>query len=851
MTTSFVDTSTNMVRVVQNAIESYSMGSIRALAQEPVQNSKDAKNYSRVSVEYRLLKRQALDGKPYYLLTVTDHGTTGLRGPILTRQQREERGDVLEERENWAAFEGQGFTMKEQDALGSRGQGKAAFLYHSGQLDSTVNHPQRFMIIYDTLLEDGEYRMGIRYARPADKVMQPPFRNDAARKVLTDNHEIDGIVVSLALDPLVQTGTRVIVPYLSDEALTAIQTGEIHRWLQRCWWRAIQIGSLEITVVDDEGKSKPISVPTWWENEPWKNGGDGVAVYKDISIDGGLKIKRIVLLYDETLQDDEIDGSSMQYSGVQLLRGQQWIETRDVRDLIPTDRRPGFRGFVEFDRALERALKVTEKPQHESFDGRNPLVKQIRASVDSVVRKFAQERGWLSPAGTQDVPEREQETATEFLRFFASGTESNRRRSRSGNARLDDGATHKCTCRLDLDFPTAKSTRVDWGQSISNVTVSVEFEPPKVTRRVDVLLETIWEGDPVSVAVDQRTDLETRGSIAMAEFGDFQIVQGRAGAEKIQVPKTGEWKLRAKVKHAGQEVASATRRLYVEVDPPDSPQLKPYTLSVSVTNLSRQGERRIDSGDEIDIQVTVTNRAIDNARLSVDASLAHFLFADGKEVALEGVPEGDVPSRPAVVSQRLRVYTSPLLLPPEPHIVLQPGRHNLRADLWSPGAKEPIAHASQPVYVEVNPGGNRTQLPFELEAVEGMGPKAMWQLRERSVDDWVLSYASQYPLYVHLRQPQRSSSKLSGRSSFIAEVCANGLLEWALAPLDSSDSTRIKQLRQSRPQGIDPSRWDAYCERIDRLEENYDTERIYNFSDYMKRWRESVAYMLDIFEGVA
>ena len=208
------------------------------------------------------------------------------------------------------------------------------------------------------------------------------------------------------------------------------------------------------------------------------------------------------------------------------------------------------------------------------------------------------------------------------------------------------------------------------------------------------------------------------------------------------------------------------------------------------------------------------------------------------------------PADRAAVSERLRVYTSPPLTR-EPHIVLQPGRYYLRTDLLEPGVKEPIVHASQPVYVEVDPGGNRTQLPFDLEAVEGEGPNAMWQLQERSANEWVLSYANRYPLYLHLAQSQRRRSKLAGRSSFIAEVCANGLLEWALAPLDTSDSTRIDQLRESRPHGIDSELWDAYCERLDLLEERYHSERKDNFRKYMYLWRECVAYMLEIFEVVA
>ena len=706
-------------------------------------------------------------------------------------------------------------------------------------------------MLYDTLLESGEYRFGVRYANPADKVKEPPLLDNAARQALSGDYDIgDGMVISMRLDPLMQPGTRVIVPYLSQEALGAIRAHELHRWLQRCWWRAIQIGDLAITVVDDEDMSEPIQVPSWWEHEPWKNGDGRVTVLENVLIGDGLRIKRVVLLYDENLREDEIDGYGTQYSGIQLLRGQQWIETLDVRDLIPADRRPGFRGFVEFDIALERQLKNAEKPQHESFEGRNPLVKQVRAKVISAVKEFAEERGWAIGVETRGAPEQERELATEFLNVFAPSAGSTRRRRGTGSATIDPEVGLSWSCELKLDFPMAKSSRVNWGQFIKNVDVSARCDPPQPARQVDVLVELTREGDPALVEVGQGKDVHVQEGLARAEFGNFQIVRGHASAGMVSVPEPGEWKLRARVMYRGAQVASAMRRLYVETDPPDAPPPKPYTLSLSVRNLSRDGQRRINNGDEIGVQVTVSNRAADNATLRLDASLADRLFADSKEVTLDGVPAGDVPSRRAAVSERFRVYTTPPLTL-EPHIVLQPGLHDLRADLWTPGVQEPIAHARQPVYVEVDPGGNRSQLPFELEAVEGKGPFPMWELQERSADAWVLSYASGYPLYLHLTQPQRQRSRLAGRSSFIAEICANGLLEWALAPLGSSDRTRIEQLRHSRPQGVDPGRWDSYCERIDRLEENYNNERVDNFGGYMRRWRECVAAMLQIFEDVA
>ena len=90
-------------------------------------------------------------------------------------------------------------------------------------------------MLYDTLLRDNEYRLGIRYAMPADKVQYPPLYNGEALQTIRGDYDTgtgDGIVVPLKLDPLVDQGTRVIIPYLSDEALQAIRTRELHRWLR-------------------------------------------------------------------------------------------------------------------------------------------------------------------------------------------------------------------------------------------------------------------------------------------------------------------------------------------------------------------------------------------------------------------------------------------------------------------------------------------------------------------------------------------------------------------------------------------------------------------------------------------
>ena len=258
MSTHFVATPTNMVAQVRSIIEGYNMGALRALAQEPVQNSKDEKRETQVRVEYRLHRRRSKDGLEHYLLTVTDSGTGGLKGPVLTQDELEARGHQLEDGENWAAFEGQGFTEKTGGEGGSRGQGKSALLYHSDPQVLLKDGRERCLMLYDTLIENGEYRFGVRYANPSDRIQSPPLYDDEARAAVQGEYPVgDDLIISLNMEPLYDPGTRVIVLFLKQSAIDAVHNGELHRWLQRCWWRAIQVVDLEITVVDKTKTREP------------------------------------------------------------------------------------------------------------------------------------------------------------------------------------------------------------------------------------------------------------------------------------------------------------------------------------------------------------------------------------------------------------------------------------------------------------------------------------------------------------------------------------------------------------------------------------------------------------------
>ena len=138
-----------------------------------------------------------------------------------------------------------------------------------------------------------------------------------------------GSPIRLELEPLTEAGTRVIVPFLSPDAVDSITGGELVRWLERCWWRAVQKGELVITVGVENGDATTVTVPQWWANEPWERPPPSNSLLKEnVRLERGNQriIKRIFLTHEPDLRLDEIDNAGPQYSGVQLLRRNQWVE---------------------------------------------------------------------------------------------------------------------------------------------------------------------------------------------------------------------------------------------------------------------------------------------------------------------------------------------------------------------------------------------------------------------------------------------------------------------------------------------------------------------------------------------
>ena len=861
MTMQFEPTVTNMVSLVRNIVEGYRMGPIRAIAQEPVQNAKDAKN-KRVQgpayVEYRLHHVPSINGGgESWMLTVTDSNTTGLQGPVLSFQDIQARGNSLREDENWAAFEGLGFSREDQDSLGSRGQGKASFLYHSKLPREIVSTSDRMMMLYDTLLPNGEYRLGVRYAQPGDVVQRPPLFGNKAKDVVGTYYDAgDGTVVHLGLAPLDRVGTRVIVPYLSQEAVEAFRSGELQQWLQRCWWRAIQTKDIIISVTTTDGLSKEIAVPPWWVGEPWqtqsKSSPRVIRLRENTLLPSGYRFKRIVLLYDPDLSEADLDSDGPQFWGVQLLRGRQWIETQTSTDNVPPAKRSGFRGFVEFDTSLERELRNMESSQHDRFDGRHTIIKEIRTEIDKEIHQFASEQGWVSQDTTQAAPDHERDVANEFLRFWTPGTRSPQAQARG---RTEYGRQQglepvdRWECSLGLGFPDPKSTRIDWGQSLQAVTATIKQLPPGALRRVTVTLELSLPEDTTSAIPIRSNDVDVREGLASSGFGTLRLVRGTPRDGDLQCTQAGKWRITARVMVGSTELCKNSRTLFVQEDPPPPPSRKPYTVSISAENHSIPGSRRINHGNQLGIQISVTNRTPHDVRLALTGSIGHLLLADNTLVTAPGTPAGETPIRTNGLTKAITVNRPGSVDPTEssePCVELEPGRHDLRCDLRIAGTEDVVAHGSKRIDVEVDPIQHSSWPPFEIEQLDG-GPHPRWQFLKQPTGSWVLQYPRSYPTYRALASGNSSGGqRLAGRSAFVAEICSEALIEWALDPLGNGDRSLLDEILDSPPTGSDPNLWercrDAWEELV-ALRDNPDSPDIYG-----QKVRACVSRMLNLYE---
>ncbi len=165
------------------------------------------------------------------------------------------------------------------------------------------------------------------------------------------------------------------------------------------------------------------------------------------------------------------------------------------------------------------------------------------------------------------------------------------------------------------------------------------------------------------------------------------------------------------------------------------------------------------------------------------------------------------------------------------------GIYHIRAELANENG-EAVVTVAKPVYFQRDSGKTKSTLPFELEQIVE-DAKPMWNMNEELT---ILQWSTGYPLYKELPVPQRQRRALQGNLAFIAEISANGLLEWALRPKEQGDDSNYDQLLEDIGRQSE-TLWDKYSMRLEKLGNISVESRI----EFNQTWRETVAIMLEIF----
>ncbi|MDD9811544.1 MAG: hypothetical protein OXU61_09760 [Gammaproteobacteria bacterium] len=545
----------NYIAICDTIADSYPASIAHGLQKDAIQNSLDARKGRKavVRVEFDVVKTERGE-----FLMFTDSNTTGLTGDV--KSNTEDYENLLKD-DHWARFEAFAFTKDDPDALGARGQGKFIFLRAS----------KRYRMFYDTLRDDGVYRLG---ATRATKTGRPiyPKRGDRWE----DKTAEEKLAEHCGLKPLTTVGARVIVCDPRPEVLDEIRGGEFAAAIQETWFRAIEKKQLEVWI-STQGKSIAVELPDThplpskdFNNiKTWKYRHD----FNEDVVQGDFKIKNFHAAY---LPDAAIP-EAMQ--GIAILQNGMKIQALGM-DIAPPDINEKITGFVEFDKPLDQELRKgnNQHPNHYQLKWRSRVPRDIKAFIQRQLQEFGRKKlnlGETRQQQQQRTRDNAERIALELLLKHASDLDlGHKRKSLSGkqpNGPIPPPPPppHKqLGVTMQVTFPDdAKKPRVDWGD---NIRVSAEcFNKTAHIVTGKLAIRVLHADTQVEELTDEAINLS-------AGDANMSVAQINGGAEfsialdKTRYAKPGEYRIRAVLTDSisGERVDFVTRKFWLEEEPP-------------------------------------------------------------------------------------------------------------------------------------------------------------------------------------------------------------------------------------------------------------------------------------------
>ncbi|WP_424948237.1 hypothetical protein [Candidatus Spongiihabitans sp.] len=538
-----------------------------------------------VRVEFKVAKNNR--GETF--LTFKDSNTTGLTGAVIHDVSDYKN---LKKSDHWARFEAFAYTKEDPDALGARGQGKFIFLRASKQ----------YRMIYDTLRDDGVYRLGATEATKVGRKIYPQrgkkWEDETAKNQLRSFCD---------LEPLEDVGARIIVCEPIQEVLDEIKNGAFERAIQETWFRAIEKNQIEVWL-NVSGESKKIDLPSPYplpkndvsKIKTWiyKKDFDDSTIF---SSDGGFKIKNFCVVYLPKHQISE------DLQGIAIVQNGMKVTSLNI-DMAPTDVREKITGYIEFERELDRELRrgKNQNPNHYDLKWRSTTPRAIKGFINRQLEEFGRQKLGIG----EDKREKQkrhrnnaEQKAMDLLLRYASDIDL--RGPRRTGPVPDPGPcpnpnpppNKEIGLIVQTQFPDIeKKPRVDWGEEmlvyIRCFNKTADDVKGLVSARIlqaDTLIEELLANEPVELR--QASESNLKYVVVLNDGSPLAI-----GIDQPRYKNPGEYRIRTVLINAddGDEIDARTVKFWVEENPP---RRMPFKLEAAALSTKHAWQPGGDNND--------------------------------------------------------------------------------------------------------------------------------------------------------------------------------------------------------------------------------------------------------------
>ncbi len=450
-----VESPIDYIQMMENVYDSYPLGLSHGLQKDAIQNGVDARKKTTKWKKWSF-SISLVENKIGNFLILEDAGTVGLTGKLTAKDVK---NIFPAKEERWARFESFAFAKKDKTDLGARGQGKL-IMFRGSKLRT---------IVYDSLREDGTYRVGISVI------------SNTGRKVLTfEGKKAERQLFQICnLAPISHAGTRVMVLDPEADIIQSIEDGSMLSSIEDTWWPVIaQGGKIMINARGVSSEAKiPLRIQQLQVNKKVDNPNFKISkITKHIFTVGRgqeneYTIKDFVLGYDA-------DGIAKDEQGISIFRGGMKIENYRIRTgLIPE--MDNVYGYVVCDNKLDEALRENELPSHYGFGSRKGVYAKLTQEIEGIVNDFARKELKVGIQNAVDINDSEPASFKDAMRLFADVVKDlNLFGSGQGGTReaTDPIPVDKKPVSLtieDLKFPDPTLARVNYGDTLENFVVSI------------------------------------------------------------------------------------------------------------------------------------------------------------------------------------------------------------------------------------------------------------------------------------------------------------------------------------------------------------------------------------------